>query len=123
MRLQVIIPAPFWVSYPEMARLAGAEAVVVPSTASEGFQPSVQRLQASITARSRLLILCSPSNPSGAVLPLELLQAHPQLPSSLIWPFRCLAMSALLILHPAGHLPPLLLLTCHASLLGCPMRQ
>ena len=71
---QVIIPAPYWVSYPEMARLAGAELVIVPSSAAEGFLLSPERLQAAITPASRLLILCSPSNPSGAVFPLHTLQ-------------------------------------------------
>ncbi len=66
---QVIIPAPFWVSYPEMARLAGAEAVVLPSTAEDGFLVSAEQLKAALTERSRLLILCTPSNPSGAVYP------------------------------------------------------
>jgi len=65
----VIIPAPFWVSYPEMARLAGAEAVVLPSTADDGFLISAEQLEAALTERSRLLILCTPSNPSGAVYP------------------------------------------------------
>ena len=67
--IQVIIPAPYWVSYPEMARLAGAEAVVVPTTADDGFLMTAQQLEASLTERSRLLILCTPSNPSGAVYP------------------------------------------------------
>ena len=66
---QVIIPAPFWVSYPEMARLAGGEAVVLHSTADDGFLVSAEQLEAALTERSRLLILCTPSNPSGAVYP------------------------------------------------------
>lgn len=73
---QVIIPAPFWVSYPEMARLAGAKPVIVPSTASEGFLLSPDKLQAALTPASRLLILCSPSNPSGAVFPLQNLKVE-----------------------------------------------
>ena len=66
---QLIIPPPFWVSYPEMARLAGAEAVVLPTTAAAGFLVSAKQLEAALTERSRLLILCTPSNPSGAVYP------------------------------------------------------
>ena len=83
---EVVIPAPFWVSYPEMARMAGATPVVVRSTASEGFLLSAGALEGALTPRSRLLILCTPSNPSGAVYPrgrLEELAAvvarHPRL--------------------------------------------
>jgi hypothetical protein len=64
---QVIIPAPFWVSYPEMARLAGAVPVIVDSPAEEGFRLTPDRLRLALSPRSRLLILCTPSNPTGAV--------------------------------------------------------
>ncbi len=67
-RLQVIIPAPYWVSYPEMARLAGAESVIV-DTGATGFLLTAEALQKALTPRSRLLILCTPSNPTGAVYP------------------------------------------------------
>ena len=83
---EVIIPAPYWVSYPEMCRLAGAEPVVVPTTADEGFLLTADKLRASLKPNSRLLILCSPSNPSGAVYTKEALEAiaevvseHPRL--------------------------------------------
>lgn len=83
---EVLIPAPYWVSYPEMCRLAGAEPVVVPTTADEGFVLSAEKLRAALTPDSRLLILCSPSNPSGAVYSEEALRAiaevvadHPRL--------------------------------------------
>jgi aspartate/glutamate/aspartate-prephenate aminotransferase len=83
---EVIIPAPYWVSYPEMARLAGATPVIVDTTSQDGFLMSPEKLEAALTPRSRLLILCTPSNPSGAVYPLETLQAiakvvekHPRL--------------------------------------------
>ncbi|KAK9796657.1 hypothetical protein WJX73_010603 [Symbiochloris irregularis] len=83
---EVIIPAPFWVSYPEMARMAGAHPIILPSSADEGFLPSAEQIASAITPKSRLLILCTPSNPSGAVFPLSLLQAiaevvrqHPRL--------------------------------------------
>lgn len=66
--LQVIIPAPYWVSYPEMARLAGAESVIV-DTGATGFLLTAEALQKALTPRSRLLILCTPSNPTGAVYP------------------------------------------------------
>lgn len=64
---EVVIPAPFWVSYPEMARMAGAVPVVVRSSAAEGFLMSAEALEKALTPKSRLLILCTPSNPSGAV--------------------------------------------------------
>jgi aspartate/methionine/tyrosine aminotransferase len=62
---EVIIPAPYWVSYPEMARLAGAKAVVVPTSPEQGFLMSPEQLEAALTPKSRLLILCTPSNPTG----------------------------------------------------------
>ncbi len=71
---EVLIPAPFWVSYPEMARLAGAEPVVVETDASQGFLMTADQLRGALTERSRLLILCSPSNPSGAVYSEEQLR-------------------------------------------------
>ncbi len=64
---EVIIPAPYWVSYPEMARLAGAEPVIVPTTADDGYLMSAAALEAAITPSARLLILCTPSNPTGGV--------------------------------------------------------
>lgn len=83
---EVIIPAPYWVSYPEMARLAGAKPVVIETTAREGWVLSAEKLKAALTPRSRLLILCTPSNPTGAVYSLEQLRAvadavrdHPRL--------------------------------------------
>jgi aspartate/glutamate/aspartate-prephenate aminotransferase len=83
---EVIIPAPYWVSYPEMARLAGAEPVVLETTADEGWVLPAERLRAALTPRSRLLILCTPSNPTGAVYSLAQLRAiaevvrdHPRL--------------------------------------------
>ena len=83
---EVVIPAPFWVSYPEMARLAGAEPVVVQTDSSQGFLMTAEQLRSALTEKSRLLILCSPSNPSGAVYSEEQLRAiaevvreHPRL--------------------------------------------
>jgi aspartate/glutamate/aspartate-prephenate aminotransferase len=83
---EVVIPAPFWVSYPEMARLAGATPVILDTTAADGFLLSPAKLAAALTPRSRLLILCSPSNPSGAVYPpaalaalAAVVAAHPRL--------------------------------------------
>lgn len=72
---EVLIPAPFWVSYPEMVRLAGAEPVSIPTTAEEEYRISPSALSESINERTRLLILCSPSNPTGSVYPREELEA------------------------------------------------
>ncbi|ROQ89857.1 pyridoxal phosphate-dependent aminotransferase [Desulfosoma caldarium] len=63
---EVIIPSPYWVSYPDMVRLAGAEPVFVPCAESRGFKMAPEDLRKAITARTRLLILNSPSNPTGA---------------------------------------------------------
>ena len=63
---EVIIPAPYWVSYPDMVLLAGGEPVFVPTTAEAGFKVKAADLEAAITPRTRWLILNSPSNPSGA---------------------------------------------------------
>ncbi|KAI3903130.1 hypothetical protein MKX01_027933 [Papaver californicum] len=71
---EVIIPAPFWVSYPEMARLADAEPVIVPTLISDDFLVNPELLKAKITEKSRVLILCSLSNPTGSVFPRKLLE-------------------------------------------------
>lgn len=64
---EVIIPAPYWVSYPEMAKLAGAKPVFVLADDRTGFRLTPAQLEAAITPKSKLLILNSPSNPTGAV--------------------------------------------------------
>ncbi|HLP07381.1 MAG TPA: pyridoxal phosphate-dependent aminotransferase [Opitutaceae bacterium] len=64
---EVIVPAPFWVSYPEMVKLAGATPVIVKATAENGFKLTAAQLEAAITPRTKLVILNSPSNPTGAV--------------------------------------------------------
>lgn len=63
---EAIVPAPYWVSYPDMVRLADAEPVVIDTGIDNGFRISPAELDAAITARTRLLFLNSPSNPSGA---------------------------------------------------------
>ncbi len=63
---EVIIPAPYWVSYPDMVLLAGGEPVFIPTTAKAGFKIEPAALEAAITPRTRWLILNSPSNPTGA---------------------------------------------------------
>jgi hypothetical protein len=66
---QVVIPAPYWVSYPEMAKLAQATPVLIETTHEQNFLMSASQLEAALTPHSRLLIICSPSNPTGAVYP------------------------------------------------------
>ncbi|MBP3228067.1 MAG: pyridoxal phosphate-dependent aminotransferase [Bacteroidaceae bacterium] len=64
---EVIIPAPYWVSYPQMALMAGATPVIVEAGIEQGFKITPAQLEAAITPRTRVLILCTPSNPTGAV--------------------------------------------------------
>jgi aspartate aminotransferase len=64
---EVIIPAPYWLSYPEMVKLAGATPVIVETTDQTGFKVTPEQLRAALTPRTRLFILNSPSNPTGSV--------------------------------------------------------
>ena len=64
---EVIIPAPYWVSYPQMAKLAGGVPVIVNAGFEQNFKITPEQLEAAITPKTRLLILCSPSNPTGSV--------------------------------------------------------
>jgi aspartate aminotransferase len=64
---EVLIPAPYWVSYPDMVRLAGATPVILPAPADQGFRITPAQLEAAITPRTKWLIFNSPSNPTGAV--------------------------------------------------------
>lgn len=64
---EVIIPAPYWVSYPQMVKLAGGEPVIVEAGFEQNFKMTPEQLEAAITPRTRMLILCSPSNPTGSV--------------------------------------------------------
>ena len=72
---EVIIPAPYWVSYPQMALLAGGKPVIVPAGFEQNFKITPEQLEAAITPQTRMLILCSPSNPTGSVYSREELQA------------------------------------------------
>ena len=65
---EVLLPAPYWLTYPELARLAGAEVRLLSSNASDGFRLDLEALEALITPKSRLLVLNTPSNPTGLVL-------------------------------------------------------
>lgn len=64
---EVIIPAPYWVSYPDMVMLAGGRPVIVPTTAAENFAVSADAVRAAISGRTRAIVLNNPSNPTGAV--------------------------------------------------------
>lgn len=72
---EVIIPAPYWVSYPQMVKLAGGEPIFVEATFEQNFKMTAEQLEAAITPKTRLLILCSPSNPTGSVYNKEELRA------------------------------------------------
>jgi aspartate aminotransferase len=64
---EVVIPAPYWVSYSDLVQMTGAKPVIVPTTAASGFKMSPAQLKAAITPRTRLLMINSPSNPTGSV--------------------------------------------------------
>ena len=64
---EVIIPAPYWVSYPQMVKLAGGEPVIVDTGFEQNFKMTADQLEAAISPKTKMLILCSPSNPTGSV--------------------------------------------------------
>ncbi len=64
---EVIIPAPYWVSYPQMVKLAGGNPVIVNAGFDQNFKMTPAQLETAITPKTRLIILCSPSNPTGSV--------------------------------------------------------
>ena len=72
---EVIIPAPYWVSYPQMVKLAGGEPVHIEAGFEQNFKITADQLEAAITPKTRMLILCSPSNPTGSVYSKEELKA------------------------------------------------
>jgi aspartate aminotransferase len=72
---EVLLPAPYWVSYPEMIRLAGGVAVEVPTTEETGFRATLEALDSAVTKRTKMLLFVSPSNPTGAVYPPEEVEA------------------------------------------------
>lgn len=82
---EVIIPAPYWVSYPQMVKLAGGEPVHILAGFDQNFKITPAQLEAAITPKTRMLILCSPSNPTGSVYSkdelaalAEVLKKHPE---------------------------------------------
>lgn len=72
---EVIIPAPYWVSYPQMVKLAGGTPVIVNAGFEQNFKMTPEQLEAAITPKTRMLILCSPSNPTGSVYTKDELEA------------------------------------------------
>ena len=72
---EVIIPAPYWVSYSDLVELTGATPVLVPTTEASGWVMTAAQLGSAVTRQTRLLMLNSPTNPTGAVYPPETLQA------------------------------------------------
>jgi aspartate aminotransferase len=72
---EVLVPSPFWVSYPEQARLLGAVPVAVATREATGFDLDPERLRAAVTPRTKLVVLNSPNNPTGAVFSVEALRA------------------------------------------------
>jgi aspartate aminotransferase len=72
---EVLIPAPYWTTYPESVALAGGVPVAVPSDESSGFRVSVDDLEAALTDRTKVLLFVSPSNPTGAVYPRTEIEA------------------------------------------------
>ena len=72
---EVIIPAPYWVSYPQMVKLAGGVPVIVRAGFEQNFKINAEQLEKAITPKTKMLILCSPSNPTGSVYTKQELEA------------------------------------------------
>ena len=72
---EVIVPAPYWVSYPEMVKLADGTPVTIYAGIEQNFKITAEQLEAAITPKTKMLILCSPSNPTGSVYSKEELKA------------------------------------------------
>ncbi|HEV7524139.1 MAG TPA: pyridoxal phosphate-dependent aminotransferase [Acidimicrobiia bacterium] len=72
---EVILPAPYWTSYPEVITLAGGVPVVLPTSEADGFRVTVDQLEAAVTPRTKALLFVSPSNPTGAVYPPDEVEA------------------------------------------------
>lgn len=75
---EVIIPAPYWVSYPQMVKLAGGVPVIVEAGFDQNFKMTAEQLERAITPKTKLIILCSPSNPTGSVYSKDELRALAQ---------------------------------------------
>ena len=72
---EVIIPAPYWISYPDMVRLAGAEPIIVPTTAANNWKMTAQDFENAMSPRTKMIVINSPGNPTGAVYTKEELRA------------------------------------------------
>ncbi len=72
---EVLLPAPYWTSYPEIITLAGGVPVVLPTSEVDEFRVTVEQLEAAYTPRTKALLFVSPSNPTGAVYPLDEVEA------------------------------------------------
>jgi len=72
---EVLLPAPYWTTYPEAIALTGARTVEVPTDETSGFRATVEQLDAATTPRTKALVFVSPSNPTGAVYPPEEVEA------------------------------------------------
>lgn len=72
---EVIIPAPYWVSYPQMVKLAGGTPVVLSTTIDKDYKITAEQLEQAITPKTKMLVLCSPSNPTGSIYSRDELQA------------------------------------------------
>src|SRR3954465_5281852 len=72
---EVLLPAPYWTTYPECIRLAGGLPIEVPTDETAGYLATVEQLEAARTDRTKALLFCSPSNPTGAVYPTEQVEA------------------------------------------------
>jgi len=68
---EVLVPAPYWVSYPEMVKLSGGTVVELATTEETGFRVTIDQLERAVTAKTKMLLFVSPSNPTGAVYPPE----------------------------------------------------
>ncbi len=71
---EVIIPAPYWVSYPEQVRLAGATPVILETTDATAFVPTIAQIEAAITPQTKIFVLNPPSNPTGAMWPRAVIE-------------------------------------------------
>ncbi|HEX9549439.1 MAG TPA: pyridoxal phosphate-dependent aminotransferase [Acidimicrobiales bacterium] len=72
---EVLLPAPYWTTYPETVRLAGGVPVVIPTAEATGFRVTVDQLSAALTPRTKVLLFVSPSNPTGSVYPRDEVEA------------------------------------------------
>jgi aspartate aminotransferase len=108
---EVVLPAPCWVSYAEIAKLAGAKPIPVLARAEDGFVPNLDAIARAITPASRMIVLCSPSNPTGAVYDEATLRAIADLAIKHdLWLltddiYRCLCYGGARFVQPATFSP------------------